>query len=593
MAEATARARHPRAAAAGPRLLLWAAMLAATLTGPAGSWGQESFTLDLGGRRAEIPLRRIAGVRYVTLSDLARGLGGGAEWLEVGERAAVTFLGERVVFRRDVPFVEARGELHQIPQAPRFQQGELYVPFSFIQQGLPSIFPERFDFEAQTSSFRAAPPGRDADRIEYLVAPGLTTLRLFFSRSPPLRLAADNSLPHTLVVRVEGPHVASLPRAAATDLGLVDSIQVQQDPQGAGRLVFHLAEEAFLYQVARLEDPAGLEVTVYSPAAGVDVHELLARGAPPEARGLPPPPIRRDGAPREAGSPTGPASAPDPALAEAPASGGGSDAVSGDTERRARGAAPVAIAPATPSGTPRAPRAGIRTLVVDAGHGGRDVGAVGPGGLREKDVTLHVALALARELEKRSDLHVILTRERDVFVPLAARTRMANEAGADLFISIHCNAARSRSGAGFETYFLSEAKTEDERRVARMENASLRFENPEIDPDQLGDLNFILWDLAQNEYLRESSVLAELVQRGLADELDRPDRGVKQAGFWVLNGAFMPAVLVETAFISNPLEERLLGSSSFQDRLVDGIADSVMEYVDLYERKVTLREVGA
>ncbi len=221
------------------------------------------------------------------------------------------------------------------------------------------------------------------------------------------------------------------------------------------------------------------------------------------------------------------------------------------------------------------------------------MGAVGPTGLFEKDVTLDVALALRKELEDRGGLRVLLTRDRDVFVPLTGRTRLANEAGADLFISIHCNSARSSRGGGFETYFLSEAKTEDERRVAKMENSSLRFENPEIDPEQLGELNFILWDLAQNEYLREASSLAELVQQGLADELELKDRGVKQAGFWVLNGAYMPAILVETAFISNPQEERLLRSEDFQEELVDGLADSVMDYVETYERKVTASEVGA
>jgi N-acetylmuramoyl-L-alanine amidase len=233
------------------------------------------------------------------------------------------------------------------------------------------------------------------------------------------------------------------------------------------------------------------------------------------------------------------------------------------------------------------PRTGVRTIVIDAGHGGQDAGAIGPTGLREKDVTLAVARALAEELASRSaDLRVILTRDSDVFVPLGKRTKMANDAGADLFVSIHCNSARNRSGQGFETYFLSEAKTEDERRVARIENASLRFENPDLDPEELGDLNFILWDLAQNEYLRESSSLAGMVQEGLSDELDLRDRGVKQAGFWVLNGAYMPAILVETAFISNPREERLLGSDEFRERVVDGLADSLIEYADLYERKV-------
>jgi N-acetylmuramoyl-L-alanine amidase len=529
---------------------------------------QESFTLELEGRRAEIPTRRLGGLRYVALADLARGFGGAVEWLDVGERVALSVLGERVVFRRNQPFVEARGGLHQIPHAPVFERGELWVPFSFIQQGLPAIFPERFDFSEETARLREAPPGGALADIEYLAAPGLTTLRFFFSGAAP-RVTADNSLPHALVLRLEGVRAGGLAPGALTALGLVDSARVDSQADG-DRLLLHLDEEVFLFQLARLQEPAGFEVTLYAPAAGVDAEVVLARAGSAPERGLPPASSGGAGA-ATAGGAAGPATAAGARSAE-----------------RSETATPL-----PGGGEERRPRAGIRTVVLDAGHGGRDVGAVGPGGLREKDVTLRLALLLKQELESRSDLRVILTRDRDVFVPLGARTRMANESGADLFLSIHCNSARSRSGQGFETYFLSEAKTEDERRVAQMENASLRFENPEIDPERLGELNFILWDLAQNEYLRESSSLAELVQGGLDDELDLRDRGVKQAGFWVLNGAFMPAVLVETAFISNPREERLLGSDDFRRRVVDGIADSVLEYVDQYERKVALRDVGA
>ncbi len=548
---------------------------------------QESFKLDLEGRSVEIPIRRIGGTGYVKLGDLARGFGGSVEWLDPGERAAASFLGERVIFRRDVPFVEAKGSLHQIPQAPRFRDGEMLVPFSFIQQGLPAIFPERFDFQAESTSLRQGPPGGSVAGIEYLVAPGLTTLRFFFVGSEAPRLETDNSLPHTLVLRLEGAGVGALAPGAVSDVGLVDSLRVEPDAQGDQRLVFFLDEEAFLYQVARLAEPAGFELTVYSPASGVDDATVLARGVPRAPGGLPPPPRR---------SPVGAdASAGTAAVAAAGADGAGSvGSAGGPAASPAAEGAPGVQTP-LPS-TPRLhkPHAGVRTVVIDAGHGGRDVGAIGPSGVREKDVTLQVARALKAELERRSDLRVLLTRDDDVFVPLTARTRMANEAGADLFISVHCNSARSRSGQGFETYFLSEAKTEDERRVARMENASLRFENPDIDPDQLGELNFILWDLAQNEYLRESSDLADLVQRGLDDELDLRDRGVKQAGFWVLNGAFMPAILIETAFISNPSEERLLASRKFRSRLVDGIADSLLEYVEAYDRKVAFDdEVGA
>jgi N-acetylmuramoyl-L-alanine amidase len=447
----------------------------------------------------------------------------------------------------------------------------MLIPFSFIQQGLPAIFPERFDFQAESASLRDGPPGRPLDRIEYLVAPGLTTLRLFFRGGAEPRFDTDNSLPHTLVLRLEGVSLEGLAPGAVRALGLVDSLLVERDPQGAERLVFHLEDEAFLYQVSRLADPAGVELTVFGPASGVDAEAVLARAAPATTTGLPPPPLRGT----EAGS-AGPATSAPADAPVAPAT-----------------AAPFVETPVPARPRLHRPRAGVRTIVVDAGHGGRDVGAMGPSGVREKDVTLEIARALKAELEKRSDLRVILTRDSDVFVPLTARTRMANEAGADLFVSIHCNASRSRLGQGFETYFLSEAKTEDERRVARMENASLRYENPNIDPDQLGDLDFILWDLAQNEYLRESSDLAELVQRGLGDELDLEDRGVKQAGFWVLNGAYMPAILIETAFISNPSEERLLASHGFRKRLVEGIADSLLAYVEAYDRKVALGEVGA
>ncbi|MFN2432025.1 MAG: N-acetylmuramoyl-L-alanine amidase, partial [Gemmatimonadota bacterium] len=378
---------------------------------------QETFTLDLGTRRAEIPTRRLGALRYVALDDLARGFGGRLEWLEVGERAALTVLDQRLVFRRDLPFVEARGSLHQIPHAPRFEAGDLYVPFSFIQQGLPAIFPERFDFEAETSSLRSGPPGEPRS-IEYLVAPGLTTLRFFFS-GMPARIEADASLPHALVLRVEGPAPDASAAKAVAGLGLLDSLRVEPEARGARRLVFFLDEEAFLYQVARLAEPAGFEVTLYSPAAGVDAEAVLARSTPPAPRGDPPPAL---------------ATAPPPSADEAAEAGTPPPAAGPETS------------PLPEAETPRArrsrPRAGIRTVVIDAGHGGRDTGAIGPTGLYEKDVTLAVAHALATELQGRSDLRVLLTRERDVFVPLTSRTRMANAEGADLFVSIHCNSAR-------------------------------------------------------------------------------------------------------------------------------------------------------
>jgi N-acetylmuramoyl-L-alanine amidase len=223
---------------------------------------------------------------------------------------------------------------------------------------------------------------------------------------------------------------------------------------------------------------------------------------------------------------------------------------------------------------------GPALVVIDAGHGGVDPGARGPGGTREKDVTLAVARRLAQLLRENPDYNVRMTRDADTLIALRDRSRLANGWRGDgqpaLFISIHANAANSRSAHGFETYFLSEALTEDARRVAAMENAAQRFESP--DRSDMDPLSFILHDLRQNRYLHESSHYASLVQRRLGEIHPGPNRGVKQAGFVVLNGAFMPAVLVELGFISNPSEERMLADPDHQMRFAQQLARSVDDY---------------
>ncbi|HET9984011.1 MAG TPA: N-acetylmuramoyl-L-alanine amidase [Longimicrobiales bacterium] len=236
------------------------------------------------------------------------------------------------------------------------------------------------------------------------------------------------------------------------------------------------------------------------------------------------------------------------------------------------------------SSTRRAPgRADARVVVIDAGHGGKDPGRIGPGGVREKDVTLLLAQRLASLLEGRG-YEVHLTRTRDTLISLADRPRFANEwkAGrpAALFVSIHCNGG-GRSAKGFETYFLSDARTADARRVAEMENAAERFE--EKAEAAKPELEGILNNLRNDFYVKASDDLAEAVQRRLAAIHPGPNRGVQQAGFRVLVGAFMPAVLVETAFISNREEERLLSRSSFQGKLVWAVAEAVDGFFDSHE----------
>jgi N-acetylmuramoyl-L-alanine amidase len=218
-------------------------------------------------------------------------------------------------------------------------------------------------------------------------------------------------------------------------------------------------------------------------------------------------------------------------------------------------------------------------VVVDAGHGGVDPGARGPGGTREKDVTLRVARMVAELLREDPTLDVRMTRDRDTLIALHDRARFANrwrdQGQPAVFISIHCNANESRYEKGYETYFLSEARTADARRVESFENASVQYEEHAAGRDALG---FILTDLRQNHYLRESSDWAQMIQDHLRAIHPGPNRGVKQAGFAVLRGTFMPSVLVEIGFVSNQNEERLLVDEHMQASIARQLADSVRGY---------------
>ena len=224
----------------------------------------------------------------------------------------------------------------------------------------------------------------------------------------------------------------------------------------------------------------------------------------------------------------------------------------------------------------------IDVIVIDPGHGGPDSGAVGKSGLLEKEVTLDIAVRL-KELLKEEGLKVILTRETDVLIPLEERTQIANQNGADLFISIHTNSFKKRSVRGSETFFLATARNDQARAAAALENSSVRFELTVDESRNLADLEFILMDLVQSEYLKESSDLAAMIQKRLKKTLSIPDRGVSQAGFVVLNKAYMPAVLVETAFISNSKDEKLLKKGSFRQKIAQAILESVRDFKRKYE----------
>jgi N-acetylmuramoyl-L-alanine amidase len=243
---------------------------------------------------------------------------------------------------------------------------------------------------------------------------------------------------------------------------------------------------------------------------------------------------------------------------------------------------------ARPSETRAAQTAGpLRTIVLDAGHGGHDSGAIGPGGLMEKELVLEVTKRVARLLEERLAVKVLLSRDGDHFVTLKDRTSFANRAGADLFVSIHANAHRVAASEGVEVYFLSSEATDNAaRQLAAAENSVVQLEKPAAGRAGRAEIvRTMLWDLAQAEFQNESSRLAETVLDSMTQALRIPTRGVKQAGFYVLGGAAMPAILVEIGFVTNPKEERRLKESKYREEIARAIFSGLADYKRAWDQR--------
>jgi len=231
----------------------------------------------------------------------------------------------------------------------------------------------------------------------------------------------------------------------------------------------------------------------------------------------------------------------------------------------------------------------IDTIVIDAGHGGKDPGAIGYKNLYEKDVVLAIALKLGKMIEKQlKGVRVVYTRKGDNFVPLRRRTQIANESNAKLFVSIHANWSPNRRASGFETYILGPEKGDRAREVVLKENAVIKFEDADSQKGYEG-INMILATMAQSAFMRQSEHLASLVQEEMTRRLrsiNLKGRGVKQGPFWVMVGASMPSILVETGFITNPYEARVLRTHQYQRKIAEGIFEGIKRFKEDYESAI-------
>jgi N-acetylmuramoyl-L-alanine amidase len=230
----------------------------------------------------------------------------------------------------------------------------------------------------------------------------------------------------------------------------------------------------------------------------------------------------------------------------------------------------------------------VKTIVIDPGHGGMDPGAIGPGGLEEKKVVLDIGCALRDLFKSKTKFTVYMTRDKDVFIPLQDRTKFANEKKADIFVSIHANSiegnAKKRDNTrGYKVYFLSQAKNEDDKLVAMRENAVIKLEDKASRYDNLQN---ILIEMVGNEYLRESQDFSIMLTESFhssCNAIPRLHLGIGQANFWVLNGAYMPSVLIEVGFISNKKEEESLGDAFVRKNIAVSIFEAIMNFKKKYE----------
>jgi N-acetylmuramoyl-L-alanine amidase len=452
------------------------------------------------------------------------------------------------------------------------------------------------------------PPDENGQRVEPRVSekgtPSVTSVQTQNAQdSTHIVVALDDTIKYD-AVRIASPDRiyfdlykaklgAKLPKSIDVQNGLLKSVRVAQNKQGVVRLVLDV-DGAKDYSAYLLAKPYRLVIDVRAKAIAT-------------AKAAPAPSAPAAAAATTTDQEVAAKVTPDKPVANSAAVA--SETVSANSKKKTSGqpsaktaatvaatVAPVvpkkkttSVAALVPPTEPKPTREGDRSLtralglkisriVIDAGHGGHDTGTIGPHGLMEKDLCLDVALRLGALIEQKlPGAEVIYTRKDDTFIPLEQRTAIANDAKADLFISVHANSSHDPAARGVETYYLNFATSAESMEVASRENANSQ--------ESLHDLQDLIQKIARNEKIEESKELAGDIQDNLVERLQpvshgQRDRGVKKAPFVVLIGANMPSVLSEISFVSNPGDERLLRKPDQRQRIADGLYRGVATYLD-------------
>jgi len=511
----------------------------------------EALAVVFAGKPLEpVPSYRAGGQLYLDVQRVGAIYGGQVYWSQVAGSLRLTLRGRAMHLQVGSDAATSGGETFALG-APVLAVGpRAFLPVAFLRSDAFarwSGFDARVDDGDKTLSVERRPtvgPVRvvaykDRTRVVVDLAPGVVA-----KASARGVGAVEVALPFGVV----DADVS----VAVGDRSIASYALVQQ--ARAARLSVIFAGPHRAWRAAELDEPRRLVLDVF-PAGVAATDEPPADEA--EAAAPAPAALATESA-APAAAPAAPAAAP-AAPAPAPA-----EALPG-----------TAKAAVENTGRPAAARR-RRVVVVDAGHGGKDPGATGRRGAREKDIALAAALELARVLRERGDFDVVLTRKKDVFVPLSARSKAANDLDADLFVSLHCNSSEDRKERGFEVYSVAEEASDPEaEKLAAAENKALELEDKKPD-DQTAQQ--ILLAMTKTEMLNESAPFGALVEREMAKRLGVPDRGLKQASFYVLRGTHAPAILVEMAFLSNSREELELGSRGFRRKVVAGVAAGIADY---------------
>ncbi|MFI5347451.1 MAG: N-acetylmuramoyl-L-alanine amidase [Elusimicrobiota bacterium] len=496
-----------------------------------------------------VPSYKAGGELYLDAKRIGEIYGGQVYWYPVSGRVQLSLRGRTMQFVVDSNKASAGDETFSLSSPVIVRASHAFIPLSFLRSdGFArwSGFDAHLDAATGTVQIDRRTTAGPVRAFSYK---GRT--RIALELAPGVNASASARGVGALEISVPFGVVDGDDRVDVDD-GVVSSYAVKQEARQA-RVTVRFAASGQRWKAAELSDPRRLIVDVY------------ASGSAPSA-----------GAPEAAESETSPAATARP-QEEAPVA---PPAASTAAAAKLAPAAPAAPTPvvAAPKKAAAAPPAKPRRriVVVDAGHGGKDPGATGTRGTKEKDITLAAALELARVLRERGDFDIVLTRDDDTFVPLSDRSKKANDLDADLFVSLHCNAAGNHREKGYEVYSVSETASDPEaERLAAAENAALELEGKKPEDEAAKQ---ILLAMTKTEMINESAPFAALVERAVGKHVDVSDRGQKQAGFYVLRGTHAPAILVEMAFVSNPKDEAELGSRRFRRKMAEGVAAGIADY---------------